>query len=166
MGPLFTVTAEPIRIARMSEPGRLISSSALDAERRRMLARRLLFGQQNQAPGGPASVPLTDRAYIDRAFRADPETVSDGSSSAAASDFARPIPDSAFYTGGSEYESSYLMERGAFEMRVHKGDVTFVPPLVMTVITQYPEIHFEYTGGFLYVPPSASPTGALFDRKG
>ena len=62
-----------------------------------------------------------------------------------------------------ENASRYLAERGSFEMRVWRGDLTFMPPLVMTIITQYPEIHFEYTGGFLYVPPRAAPKGQSLD---
>ena len=38
-------------------------------------------------------------------------------------------------------------------MRVSRGDVTFIPALTMTIITQMPELHFEYLGGFNYVPP-------------
>ncbi|MCI8565466.1 MAG: hypothetical protein HFI39_03970 [Lachnospiraceae bacterium] len=50
-----------------------------------------------------------------------------------------------------ETNSAYTMDRGAFEFRVATGDLSFLPPLVMTVITQRPEIHFEYMGGFNYV---------------
>lgn len=53
----------------------------------------------------------------------------------------------------AESNSAYTMERGAFEFRVSTGDVSFLPPLVMTVMTQRPEIHFEYLGGHNYVPP-------------
>lgn len=50
-----------------------------------------------------------------------------------------------------ETDSAYTMDRGAFEFRVATGDLSFLPPLVMTVITQRPEVHFEYMGGFNYV---------------
>lgn len=59
----------------------------------------------------------------------------------------------------SEFQAAYTAQRGSFEMRVAKGDLSVVPPLVMTVITQYPSIQFEYVGGFNYVPPSADPAG-------
>lgn len=52
-----------------------------------------------------------------------------------------------------ESSSAYTAELGALEMRVARGDLTFLPPLVMTIITQYPELHFEYLGEFNYVPP-------------
>ena len=54
-------------------------------------------------------------------------------------------------TLSQETNSAYTMDRGAFEFRVATGDLSFLPPLVMTVITQRPEIHFEYMGGFNYV---------------
>ena len=52
-----------------------------------------------------------------------------------------------------ESSSAYTAELGALEMRVARGDLKFLPPMVMTIITQYPELHFEYLGEFNYVPP-------------
>ena len=49
--------------------------------------------------------------------------------------------------------SSYTAQRGAFEMRVAKGELSYLPPMVMTVVTQRPQVHIEYLGGFNYVPP-------------
>lgn len=66
-------------------------------------------------------------------------------------------------TGGSgvsaETRSTYSAERGAFEMKVAKGDLTYLPPMVMTIITQRPELHFEYLGDFNYVPPREPQRG-------
>jgi len=53
----------------------------------------------------------------------------------------------------AEPQASYAAQRGAFELRVAKGELSYVPPLVMTIVTQRPEVHFEYIGGFNYVPP-------------
>lgn len=53
----------------------------------------------------------------------------------------------------AENSVSYSVQRGAFEMRVARGDLLYVPALEMTIVTQYPGVHFEYTGGFNYVPP-------------
>ena len=58
-----------------------------------------------------------------------------------------------------EFNSSYTAERGSLEMRVAKGDLTFLPPMVMTIVTQYPELHFEYLGDFNYVPQRNPQTG-------
>lgn len=48
--------------------------------------------------------------------------------------------------------SSYTAQRGAFEMRVAKGELTYLPPLTMTIVTQRPSVHVEYLGGYNYVP--------------
>lgn len=58
-----------------------------------------------------------------------------------------------------ESEAAYTAQRGAFELRVAKGELSYVPAMVMTIITQYPEVNFEYLGGFNYVPPSYDPMG-------
>lgn len=55
--------------------------------------------------------------------------------------------------------SSYTAQRGAFEMRVAKGELTYLPPLMMTIITQRPQVHVEYLGGYNYVPPLDSNSG-------
>lgn len=60
----------------------------------------------------------------------------------------------------SEPVSAYNVQRSSLELRALKGDLTFVPPLVMTIVTQYPSIHFEYTGGFNYVPPRDDSGGS------
>lgn len=59
----------------------------------------------------------------------------------------------------SEASAAYTVQRGSFELRVAKGELSYVPPLVMTVITQYPDIQFEYTGGFNYIPPREDSSG-------
>ncbi|MCI8402911.1 MAG: hypothetical protein HFI38_12620 [Lachnospiraceae bacterium] len=60
----------------------------------------------------------------------------------------------------AESNSAYTMDRGAFEFRVATGDLSFLPPLTMTIIVQQPEVHFEYLGGYHYVPAS------LFEDNG
>lgn len=55
--------------------------------------------------------------------------------------------------------SSYTAERGAFEMRVAKGELTYLPPMVMTIITQRPQVHVEYLGGYNYLPPMNNSGG-------
>lgn len=52
-----------------------------------------------------------------------------------------------------ESSSSYTAQRGAFEMRVAKGELTYLPPMMMTIVTQRPSVHVEYLGDFNYVPP-------------
>lgn len=68
----------------------------------------------------------------------------------------QPVPS---VPAPSEASAAYTVQRGSFELRVAKGELSYVPPLVMTVITQYPDIHFEYTGGFNYIPPREDSSG-------
>ena len=58
-----------------------------------------------------------------------------------------------------EFTSSYTAQRGALELRVAKGELTFLPPMVMTIVTQRPELRFEYLGDFNYVPPRTADRG-------
>lgn len=62
-----------------------------------------------------------------------------------------------------EPAAAYTAQRGSFELRVAKGELSYIPPLVMTIITQYPEIHFEYTGGFHYFPPPNDSSDGTMD---
>ena len=39
-----------------------------------------------------------------------------------------------------------------FEMRVHQGEIVYLPAMEMVIVTQMPEIKFEYTGDFVYFP--------------
>lgn len=75
-------------------------------------------------------------------------------------EYTAPTPEPSTAGVTMEVASSYAAERGAFEMRVAKGDLTFLPPMVMTIVTQYPELHFEYLGDFNYVPPREPTRGA------
>ena len=61
-----------------------------------------------------------------------------------------------------EKNAGYLQDRGAFEMRVHQGEITYLPAMNMTIITQMPEVKFEYTGDFVYFPKSPE-MGASMD---
>lgn len=53
----------------------------------------------------------------------------------------------------AEMSSSYTVQRGSFELRIAKGELSYIPPLAMTIVTQYPDVEFEYIGGFHYFPP-------------
>ena len=52
----------------------------------------------------------------------------------------------------NEKSAGYLQDRGAFEMRVHQGEIVYLPAMEMVIVTQMPEIKFEYTGDFVYFP--------------
>lgn len=61
----------------------------------------------------------------------------------------------------TQSQSAYTTQRGAFELRVAKGELSYVPAMVMTIVTQLPQVNFEYIGGFNYVPPDwGQPLGS------
>lgn len=72
---------------------------------------------------------------------------------------ARTVSAPGSGTVSQEASASYTTQRGALEMRVSRGDLTFLPPMVMTIVTQRPELHFEYLGDFNYVPPRTPESG-------
>ncbi len=97
--------------------------------------------------------PISNRASMDTAAIQNQAVIS-------TPEYTAPTPEPSTAGVTMEVASSYAAERGAFEMRVAKGDLTFLPPMVMTIVTQYPELHFEYLGDFNYVPPREPTRGA------
>ncbi len=88
-------------------------------------------------------IPVSDAAYTEAVAVSVPSSVPSGGN----------------VDISMESSSAYTAELGALEMRVARGDLTFLPPMVMTIVTQYPELHFEYLGDFNYVPPRPSASG-------
>ncbi len=135
---------------------------------------RTFSTKQTHQPTAPAAdstaKPVIDKANT--AIRSSSQTsifapASDNHT--ADSDFMPVIPSSSQGSSSpevqanlfAENDSAYTVDRGAFEFRVATGEVSFLPPLTMTVITQRPEVHFEYTGGYHYVPASSFEDGIL-----
>lgn len=92
------------------------------------------------------------------------ESVASESAPVAASDSAPAVPVSnpapaPVQDVSVESGTSYTAQKGAFEMRVAKGELTYLPPMVMTIITQRPSVHVEYLGDFNYVPPRDGDSG-------
>ena len=201
-GPLIRVTTTPFQAVRFSQSARLVSSSSVDLERRKAIARMRAF--QSQHTPGNRNLDMTYVNKINRTFSTNQPShvtspasgtnpadnmVSDGASfdtsislsapskaavasspasegTAVASTASQQVSSSApaqtsdVQIGLSgEKDSAYTVDRGAFEFRVATGELSFLPPLVMTVITQRPEVHFEYMGGYNYV------AAGIFDRS-
>jgi hypothetical protein len=135
---------------------------------------RTFSTKQTHQPTAPAAdstaKPVIDKANT--AIRSSSQTSISAPASdnhTADSDFMPVIPSSSQGSSSpevqanlfAENDSAYTVDRGAFEFRVATGEVSFLPPLTMTVITQRPEVHFEYTGGYHYVPASSFEDGIL-----
>lgn len=114
------------------------------ASRQQVVARPQVQTAQMQAqPQIPVSTP-------------SPESLSSEVSAASETAAAVPVSHSApapVQDVSVQSSSSYTAQRGAFEMRVAKGELTYLPPMMMTIVTQRPSVHVEYLGDFNYVPP-------------
>lgn len=108
---------------------------------------------QPQAPA-VASAPMP-------VANASSETASSASTSTISVSAVSSSQASASLDVAAIASSSYTAQRGAFEMRVARGDLTYFPPMVMTVVTQRPQVHIEYLGGFHYITPRNDFVGNL-----
>lgn len=193
MGPLIKITTEPLQMVRFTQNARLVSSDSIDIERRKALARHMSARRSNPQVQGSVSVEdisrinrafsqsnptpqVQNKSFQQLALQQAAQPSVPVSSHPAAA-MTAPASDSVqSYAAASasasstvsqdisiETNTSYTAQRGAFEMRVARGDLTYLPPLVMTIITQRPQVHVEYLGGFNYVPPLDSSAGGNFN---
>ncbi len=113
---------------------------------------------QISLPQKSATIPASSNS-IANFNSGDISTVADSTMAAIAANPVSAPTVSQSQNISSETNASYAMQRGAFEMRVAKGELTYLPPLTMTIITQRPQVHIEYLGGYNYVPPLDSGSG-------
>ncbi len=126
-----------------------------------------LAGSSRPAAGGKAGDgnTVTQASSGNQAFHPSPAVIPSGDPSLPASAMAAMSGDTdrQVHTSSAQVAAeaavAYAVQRGSFELRVAKGELSYVPPLVMTIVTQYPDIQFEYTGGFNYIPPREDSPG-------
>lgn len=143
-----------VPVEDLTKINRTFSKRTSPAPQAQNVSRRQAAFQQAQTQ---ASVPTPSSASAPA-----PSAAYGTADTAYAADIAAAVPvqtASSHIDVSAEASSSYTAERGALEMRVAKGELTFLPPMVMTIVTQYPELHFEYLGDFNYVPPRPSASG-------
>ena len=170
MAQLLNISTDSFKAVRFSENARLVSEDSLDIERRKAMARHKAFAQRVGASTNVRDV--SNRAPAPKPVHTPPSSVSgtaaqpmtpapSASQINSGADIVQKAPisvsDANINYSPGQAQASYNVERGAFEMRVASGSLSFVPALSMTIITQYPDVHFEYTGGFNYFPESADP---------
>lgn len=119
-----------------------VQTSDVTPSFQQQLASSQLRPQTQVSTPAPVTVPET----------ASTQTVSSSEASASIP-VAVSSQTSAVQDISAAATSSYTAQRGAFEMRVAKGELSYLPPMVMTVVTQRPQVHIEYLGDFNYVPP-------------
>ena len=66
---------------------------------------------------------------------------------------------------GGEMSIRYEMDKLNFDWRMNQMQFTFVPGDIEFKVTQQPDVVIKYTGGPLYVPPSADPNYEPLDTK-
>lgn len=187
MQQLIKITSEPMRMVRFSQNARLINSDNIDMERRKAIARQSTFrnsaGQGNisvedkkkinhtfsasnakyQVPDEDAKPVAPQQKQMQMQIQAPaPKAVPQVSESVDFVSETAPVmaaPSEPVQDISAESRSNFTAQKGAFEMRVAKGDLTYLPPMVMTIVTQRPEVHIEYLGGFNYVPPKDGDSG-------
>lgn len=190
MSQLIKATITPYEAVHFRQNARLVSSSNMDAERRRVMAMQARFQLRYSGQG---SFNSTDTGQIRRAFaKSQPQQLSNDapmaesvvtapvdvqpkvsvpetenltlSAPTAVSDYSA---DSGSFGEGSAYieqaQATYDMQKASFDLRVASGGLSYVPAVDMTIVLQRPGVSFEYMGGFNYVPPSWSPVGENVD---
>lgn len=190
MSQLIKATITPYEAVHFRQNARLVSSSNIDAERRRVMAMQARFQLRYSGQGSFSS---RDTGQIRRAFAKSPspqvsneapmaEPVAAApadvqpkvsvpetenltlSTPAAASDYSA---NAGSFSEGNAYieqaQATYDMEKASFDLRVASGDLSYVPAVDMKIVIQRPGVSFEYMGGFNYVPPSWSPVGENVD---
>ncbi len=190
MGQLLKITSVPFESVKISQGGKFVSSDQVDAERRRALRRSMSTAMQTHHSSTPyvnkvnqaystsekavqmeSAIKKTSSASVQPKAVAPATAPAAGQAGAAVAE-AATIPtetvSAAAETAAAnanisqESNASYLQERGSLEMRVQRGDLSFLPPLSMTIVTQRPEVKIEYTGDFHYFPePPHNPGSNL-----
>lgn len=185
MSQLIRVTSTPYQAVHFSQRAQLVPSGMVDVERRRAVARQIAFHSKHTKG---ASIDMESYQKIRRTFSpspgsqapaqtARPVSFSDSQPQTA----SRPAADvsTEAYKGAesqmmsvassvdavssqnvpSKYEAAYDVQLASFELRAARGDISYLPGFDVTVVIQRPEIHFEYLGGFNYVPPQEDAIG-------
>ena len=148
-----TASVEDIKKINHAFSKKNVSVQTSDASKPQVVSRQaqMQVQPQPQASSAPVSVPSQDLSSA-AADSAVSEAVAAVSSTAASPSVPRRDIS-------VETSSSYTAQRGSFEMRVAKGELTYLPPLMMTIVTQRPQVHIEYLGDFNYVPPRDGDSG-------
>lgn len=183
MSQLINITTDSFQAVRFAQNARLVPEQSLDIERRKAIARHYAFTTRNSSgthtqqvsqinsafSGSPASAAVSKSAVENTMAVPTSASVSHTRIEASKSVKASPVISQPIHasepaenndlasTVPTVAEFNYHAQRGSFEMRVANGSLSYVPQLTMTIVTQRPEVHVEYLGGFNYFPASAAP---------
>lgn len=173
-GPLLKITTVPYESVKFSQGGGLVTKEQVSAEKQRALrianlrlseagadsytyARRVRQRYSQAAAGFQRAADVSKSTAASQFKNADSSVVPDSTPSVSEQEAAstRFVSQQVARNNAqlSEQQANYYQERGALEMKVQVGSLSFVPPLSMTIVTQRPDIQIEYLGDFNYFPP-------------
>lgn len=186
MEQLIKVSSVPFQAIRFTQNARLVPADNMALERHKALVRHHAFLSRFRAASSCVDYDFLNQvnAAFSKETKASPPPASfsglppagmPAAGRNASGAVSRSVPGNQSFplrpqpVSGTVHASSvqvpaeaavaYIVQRGSFELRVAKGELSYVPPLVMTIVTQYPDIQFEYTGGFHYIPPREDSSG-------
>lgn len=187
MSQLIRVTSTPYQAVHFTQRAQLVPSDMVDVERRRAVARQIAFHSRHARgasidmdsyqkirqtfslnPSSVSSAPSQTARPV-RFFNSQPQTSRSSTVSIPVEDYgvsesqvtaaASSLDAVSSQNMPSKYEAAYDVQLASFEMRAARGDISYLPGFDVTVVIQRPEIHFEYLGGFNYVPPQEDVIG-------
>ena len=187
MGQLIKVSTTDFKAIHLSSGGKLVPSDQIDQARGRALRlstieaqkagkedaalqykvnrqyqrveNNLAYYSAMQAVSAKRTETGTDSLPLTGADTQSPNLYIQGNKQRAAAETLEILESQRAMR--QEKTAGYLQDRGAFEMRVHKGDLSFLPAMDMTIVTQMPDIKFEYTGDFIYFPKKPDMGGSI-----
>lgn len=179
MSQLISATVKNFEAVHFKQNARLVSDIDMAAVRQKMMMRQKAFKAQHAVHSTSADAEYMNQ--IRRAFASSSTPATGNIQQATASAGTAPVVQPAVSTAPAvsvatevtnelsqaqvaakaqqAVQAAYTQDRGSFEKRVATGEVSYIPALSMTVITQLPSVEFEYLGDFNYVPPSSAPDG-------
>ena len=187
MGQLIKVSTTDFKAIHLLSGGKLVPSDQIDQARGRALrlstieaqkagkqdaalqynvnrqyqrvANHLAYHSAMQAVSAKKQEMDAESLPLTGADSQSPNLYVEGNKQRAAAETLEVL--NAQYALRQEKTAGYLQERGAFELRVHKGELSYLPAMDMTIVTQMPEIKFEYTGDFIYFPKNPHKGDAM-----
>lgn len=154
MKPVIEANFKPFESVRFRQNARLVSKDQLAAKQHQAISQYRLKARQAHNYGISSPESMTCIQDIRQAFGLQ-DTVQRVHSTANVSGSGNSFGDP--FSGISDNNAQYTLQRGEFEFRVASGDLEYIPALEMTIITSYPEVEFIYTGTPNYVPPKKEP---------
>lgn len=181
MSQLITATIKNFEAVHFKQNARLVSDVDMNSVRQKMMMRQKAFKAQHavksvnadaeymsqvrrafasSAASSAAPVADSTAAQASAVTNTAPAAVTTAPAVSASAEVTNEISQTQITADAQQaVQAAYTQDRGSFEKRVATGEVSYVPELSMTIITQLPTVEFEYLGGFNYVPPSSAPDG-------